>query len=79
MLENKGDQFTPCLKTTKAARLALKLPENRSDLAALMSPSKDTVSTQLPSNREDVHYTVLIRLPFPRGDFVDPPPVSRIL
>ena len=23
-----------------------------------------------------VHYTVLIRLPFPRGDFVDPSPVS---
>ena len=24
----------------------------------------------------DAHYTVLIRLPFPRGDFVDPPPVG---
>lgn len=23
-----------------------------------------------------VHYTVFVRLPFPRGDFMDPPPVS---
>ncbi|KAK0510186.1 hypothetical protein JMJ35_007580 [Cladonia borealis] len=27
-------------------------------------------------NGDDVHYTVLVRLPFPRGDFVDPPPVN---
>ena len=24
----------------------------------------------------NVHYTLLIRLPFPRGDFVDPPQVE---
>ena len=29
-------------------------------------------------NEDDVHYTVLVRLPFPRGDFVDPPAVSCI-
>lgn len=29
-------------------------------------------------NEDDVHYTVLVRLPFPRGDFVDPPSVSGI-
>ncbi|MCJ1274363.1 hypothetical protein MMC21_002159 [Puttea exsequens] len=28
------------------------------------------------SLQDDVHYTVLIRLPFPRGDFVDPPAVD---
>ena len=27
--------------------------------------------------RSEPHYTVFIRLPFARGDFVDPPPVSR--
>lgn len=25
---------------------------------------------------KDTNFTVFIRLPFPRGDFVDPPPVS---
>ena len=24
----------------------------------------------------EIHYTVFVRVPFPRGDFVDPPPVS---
>jgi len=24
----------------------------------------------------EVHYTVFVRVPFPRGDFVDPPAVS---
>lgn len=32
---------------------------------------------QSHATNEDVHYTVFIRLPFPRGDFVDPPLVSR--
>lgn len=33
--------------------------------------------TQLPSTQEPkCHFTVFIRLPFPRGDFVDPPPVA---
>ncbi|KAL2042973.1 hypothetical protein N7G274_004031 [Stereocaulon virgatum] len=41
-----------------------------------MSPIKDRISPRPPSNGEDVHYTVLIRLPFPRGDFVDPPPIN---
>ena len=31
---------------------------------------------QSPTEPENVHYTVFIRLPFPRGDFVDPPRVS---
>ncbi len=30
---------------------------------------------QSPTEAENVHYTVFIRLPFPRGDFVDPPNV----
>ena len=33
-------------------------------------------SQQPPVQEPDCHFTVLIRLPFPRGDFVDPPPVS---
>ena len=40
-----------------------------------MAPSGQDM--QQPSAREsDCHFTVLIRLPFPRGDFVDPPPVA---
>ena len=31
---------------------------------------------QPPMQEPDCHFTVFIRLPFPRGDFVDPPPVS---
>ena len=31
---------------------------------------------QSPTQPDNVHYTVFIRLPFPRGDFVDPPSVS---
>ncbi|EKV19011.1 Autophagy-related protein 29 [Penicillium digitatum PHI26] len=27
-------------------------------------------------NAMDTNFTVFIRLPFPRGDFVDPPPAS---
>ncbi len=30
----------------------------------------------LQTGRSEPHYTVFIRLPFARGDFVDPPPVS---
>ena len=26
-------------------------------------------------DHDDTHFTVLVRLPFNRGDFVDPPPV----
>jgi hypothetical protein len=26
----------------------------------------------------DSHFTVFIRLPFPRGDFIDPPPVNSL-
>ncbi|KAL1968116.1 hypothetical protein VTN77DRAFT_2247 [Rasamsonia byssochlamydoides] len=28
------------------------------------------------TRESDVHYTVFIRLPFPRGDFIDPPPAD---
>ena len=31
---------------------------------------------QSPNEADNVHYTVFIRLPFPRGDFVDPPSVN---
>ncbi|KAK4692051.1 hypothetical protein P7C71_g5078, partial [Lecanoromycetidae sp. Uapishka_2] len=34
------------------------------------------MAAQTVVDEEDVHYTVLIRLPFPRGDFVDPAPVN---
>lgn len=30
----------------------------------------------LAQDEKHCHFTVFIRLPFPRGDFVDPPPVS---
>ncbi|EEA19430.1 hypothetical protein TMatcc_009563 [Talaromyces marneffei ATCC 18224] len=28
------------------------------------------------ASESDVHYTVFVRLPFPRGDFIDPPPAN---
>ena len=30
-----------------------------------------------PKEGRGFHYTVFIRLPFARGEFVDPPPVSK--
>lgn len=46
-----------------------------------MAHSLDQNLPQSPTGADNVHYTVFIRLPFPRGDFVDPPcvnfPVSR--
>lgn len=33
----------------------------------------------LPAEPGDSKFTVFIRLPFPRGDFVDPPPASAFL
>ena len=38
-------------------------------------PAKQQGQESSPSE-PDSHFTVFIRLPFPRGDFVDPPPVS---
>lgn len=38
------------------------------DKEAPMGPSS--------SSDQEKHFTVFIRLPFPRGDFVDPPPVK---
>lgn len=33
----------------------------------------------LVQDEKHCHFTVFIRLPFPRGDFVDPPPVSTTI
>lgn len=44
-----------------------------------MAPAQEVISPQSPPNGDGIHYTVLIRLPFPRGDFVDPPEVSLIV
>ena len=41
-----------------------------------MAQRLDQGLPQSPTQTESVHYTVFIRLPFPRGDFVDPPSVS---
>lgn len=41
-----------------------------------MAQAHEIAAPQSPSNSNDVHYTVFIRLPFPRGDFVDPPEVG---
>ena len=39
--------------------------------------ASSTQDTQQPPTKEvDCHFTVFIRLPFPRGGFVDPPPVA---
>ena len=31
----------------------------------------------LVDGSNDIHYTVFVRLPFARNDFVDPPPVGQ--
>lgn len=41
-----------------------------------MAQPLDQDLPQSPNEADNVHYTVFIRLPFPRGDFVDPPSVS---
>lgn len=46
---------------------------------SIMAPAQDVIPPQSPRNDDNVYYTVLIRLPFPRGDFVDPPEVCCIL
>jgi len=40
----------------------------------MASSAQDTQLT--PTQEPKCHFTVFIRLPFPRGDFVDPPPVA---
>lgn len=44
-----------------------------------MAPAQEVLQPRSPPEGDNVHYTVLIRLPFPRGDFIDPPTVSRVL
>ena len=41
-----------------------------------MAQGLDQDMPHSPTQPDNVHYTVFIRLPFPRGDFVDPPSVS---
>ena len=41
-----------------------------------MAQHLDQDLQQSPTESENVHYTVFIRLPFPRGNFVDPPNVN---
>lgn len=47
------------------------------------SPRPDSKASkrqsQAPAPPPSIHYTLLIRLPFPRGDFEDPPLVSNTL
>lgn len=48
------------------------VPSQRIKMAT--SPTPDV--QRQPTSDENYHFTVLIRLPFPRGDFVDPPAVG---
>ena len=43
--------------------------------AKVLATLADQKNTLQEAQSSDPHYTVFIRLPFPRGDFVDPPPV----
>ena len=43
-----------------------------------MTPAAGVTLAHSPSTTDNVHYTVLVRLPFPRGDFVDPPAVTQL-
>ena len=40
-----------------------------------LSRERDRSSKQAPKEDKTPKYTVYVRLPFKRGDFVDPPPV----
>ena len=44
--------------------------------AGYAAPPVKNAAPQLKPVEPEVRYTVIARLPFPRGDFVDPPPVS---
>lgn len=41
----------------------------------VLSRERDRSSKQAPKEEKNPKYTVYVRLPFKRGDFVDPPPV----
>ena len=43
--------------------------------AKVLASLADQKHTLREAQSPDPHYTVFIRLPFPRCDFVDPPPV----
>ena len=45
----------------------------------MAAPSdQESPDARAPKSQEQIpSFTVFVRLPFPRGDFVDPPPVSR--
>ena len=45
--------------------------------AKVLATLADQKHTVREVQSSDPHYTVFIRLPFPRGDFVDPPPVYQ--
>lgn len=39
---------------------------------------QEVLDARAPKSQKQIpNFTVFVRLPFPRGDFVDPPPVSR--
>ncbi|KAK4950303.1 hypothetical protein LTR10_011284 [Elasticomyces elasticus] len=67
--------------STQASGMSSKPSHSRHPSVA--SPRPDSRSTKAPSPKPApiepkarVHYTCFIRLPFPRGDFQDPPPVE---
>ncbi len=64
--------------TRDSASFDARLLDSKDEIKQLMAPARKTAVPQSPVSSEDVHYTVLIRLPFPRGDFIDPAPVSYI-
>lgn len=39
-------------------------------------PQGDMEQRKSKIQEQSPHFTIFVRLPFPRGDFVDPPPVS---
>ncbi|SLM38400.1 hypothetical protein LPUS_08603 [Lasallia pustulata] len=41
-----------------------------------MGPPPNQQAQESSPSEPDTHFTVFIRLPFPRGDFVDPPPID---
>ena len=45
----------------------------------MTAPLRDVDPRKSKPQELSPHFTVFVRLPFPRGDFVDPPPVSTLI
>jgi hypothetical protein len=67
------DKEAQAPKSTTTANGFLQEIERRQRISMA---SKEKEAERRVSGEEDINYVVYVRLPFKRGDFQDPPPVS---